>query len=398
MAVAYMDRQVVSRGAGQSVLAKAAYNSCSSLSASEGQKDYTHKQGLAYEAILTHDGTAAPARGVFWRGVESRETRKNAQIAYSYVAALPVEVDRERQIAIAQDYARWIMDRYGCSAADVCIHHPVKRRRGANLKKENPHVHILTPTRDKDGNKIRLFNDRNDLKAARKAWEQIVNRHLQYAGIDARISMDNAATQLHQIDDDIRQLRARETELENELSAIKGAIEDGRKIEEDRTRYRDVEKSASSQPRQNTIRTDQQGHSRSAAIRGAEERNQRLAVRNGAGAEEHRASPGTYRGAAEPRRSPGNTPNPRVLGGHRGQAGDIGNRLSQSVGGEIAAIADRIAGRIDGLRYERQAQRHASQITAMSEHIASMIDGVRYGRQAEWQQQQQHEETEALRL
>lgn len=396
MAVAYMDRQVVSRGAGQSVLAKAAYNSCSSLSTSEGQKDYTHKQGLAYEAILTHDGTAAPARGVFWRGVESRETRKNAQIAYSYVAALPVEVDRERQIAIAQDYARWIMDRYGCSAADVCIHHPVKRRRGANLKKENPHVHILTPTRDKDGNKIRLFNDRNDLKAARKAWEQIVNRHLQDARVDARISMDNAATQLHQIDDDIRALKAREEALQNELTAIRGAIEDGRKIEEDRTRYRDAEKSASSKSRQNPHGTDQQRNIGSKNIRRVEETNRRFADRDGAGAEEHRASPGAHRRTAEPGRSPDNPSNTGILSGHRGQAGNIGDRLSQPVG-EIAAIADRIAGRIDGLRYERQAQRHASQITAMSEHIASMIDGVRYGRQAEWQQQQ-HEETDALRL
>lgn len=396
MAVAYLDRQVISRGAGQSILAKAAYNSCASLSASDGQKDYSLKQGLAYEAILTHDGTAAPARGVFWRGVESRETRKNAQIAYSYVAALPVEVDRERQIAIAQDYARWIMNRYGCSAADVCIHHPVKRRRDADRKKENPHVHILTPTRDKNGNKIRLFRDKNDLKEVRKAWEQIVNRHLQDAGIDARISMDNAATQLHQIDDDIRALKAREEALQNELTAIKGAIEDGGETKEDRTRYKHAEASASGNPRQDQRGTGQTRNSRSPNIRGVEEGNRRLAGRDGAGLEEYRGSPGTNRSAAESRRSPGNTPDPRILGGHRGQADDGRNGLSQSVG-EIAAIADRIAGRIDGLRYERQAQRHASQITAMSEHIASMIDGVRYGRQAEWQQQQ-HEEKETLRL
>lgn len=220
MAVAYLDRQIVSRGAGQSVVAKSAYNSCSSLSAEDGQKDYSHKQGLVHSAILMHDNTEAPARGEFWRAIESREKRKDAQLGYSYAIALPAELSRAQQIDLAENYARWIMDRYGLEAVDVCVHHPVKRRRDADATVENPHIHLLTPTRDREGKKIRLFQDKNDLKAVRKGWEQIANQHLADAGVDARISMDANKQQIAALAAEVEKLKATEAEIKRELDQM----------------------------------------------------------------------------------------------------------------------------------------------------------------------------------
>lgn len=390
MAVAYLDRQIVSRGAGQSVVAKSAYNSCSSLSAEDGLKDYSNKQGLAYEAILMHDNTAAPARGEFWRAIESREKRKDAQLAYSYAIALPAELNRAQQIDLTKDYARWIMDRYGLEAVDICVHHPVKRRRGADESAENPHVHLLAPTRDRDGKKIRLFNNKDDLKEVRKAWEQIANQHLAAAGVDARISMDSAATQLQRVEAEITDLKMEEEALKQEVDDVRRNIRRRTLAKADGKEDRHPRERAFNDGREAEERTASEGYI------GHEHKktNSRIEGRNNTGAWKHTASPSTVERATEPGRGAGIAADPI---GYRGAKSTPDARR-----GQIEALGASIAGMIDGLRYQRQAERNAHPLAALGQNIAGMIDGVRYERHEQWRQRQQYdprEETQdALRL
>ena len=150
MAIPHIDRQPVSRAKSQSIVAKAAYNACANLTAFDGQKDYTKKTGLAYRELIT-SGDSAQTREEFWQEVDQAEKRKDAQVGYSYTVALPIELTTDQQIRLAQDFSKLILDRYNFTGVDLSIHHPVKRKKNADNKKENPHIHLLTPTRTKDG-------------------------------------------------------------------------------------------------------------------------------------------------------------------------------------------------------------------------------------------------------
>lgn len=225
MAVAYLDRLPVSRGKGQSVVAKAAYNACSNITAKDGEKDFSKKTGLAHQEIITSDGTPKD-RGELWREVEATEKRKDAQLGYSYTVALPKELTKEQNIKLAQDFSTQILKRYGHAAIDLCIHYPVKRKSHANKDHENPHFHLLAPTRGKDNKKLRLFGDTQDLLEVRTLWQETCNRYLKEAG-HPTISIDlrNVEERLTDCQSEIKQLEEQETQIKTELEAIQNERE-----------------------------------------------------------------------------------------------------------------------------------------------------------------------------
>lgn len=224
MAIPHVRREPISRNRGQSIIAKAAYNSCSRLTASDGEKDFTKKTGLAYQQMITTDGQPID-REFFWQEVEKAEKRKDSQLGYSYTIALPIELNTTQQIALAQDFSQQILKKYNFKAVDLCIHHPTKRKKTADTEKENPHIHLLTSTRTKSGEKLRLFGKTDDLLDVRHLWEETANRHLAAAGSTTRISVD---TLEKQIADKKAQLQT----LETEIQGIKTEI---RSLEDERT-------------------------------------------------------------------------------------------------------------------------------------------------------------------
>ena len=82
---------MVSRGAGRSAVAAAAYLSCSRmLNDYDGvQHDYTRKQGLGWRQVFLP--ATAPAewqdRETLWNAVEETETAKDSRLAREFVAA-----------------------------------------------------------------------------------------------------------------------------------------------------------------------------------------------------------------------------------------------------------------------------------------------------------------------
>ena len=132
---------MVSRGAGRSAVAASAYLSCSRiLNEYDGvQHDYTRKQGLVWQAVFLPD--MAPAewqdREKLWNAVEEAEKTKDSRLAREFVAALPIELSREQQIELLQNFIREQFVAEGM-CADVAIH---------DIDGHNPHAHILLTVR-----------------------------------------------------------------------------------------------------------------------------------------------------------------------------------------------------------------------------------------------------------
>ena len=144
MAIYHLEAKVVSRGAGRSAVAASAYLSCSRLyNDYDGiQHDYTKKQGLVWQQVFLPE--YAPQewqdREKLWNAVEEAETAKDSRLAREFVVALPIELSREQQIELLQDFIREQFVSDGM-CADAAIH---------DTDGHNPHAHILLTVRPLD--------------------------------------------------------------------------------------------------------------------------------------------------------------------------------------------------------------------------------------------------------
>ena len=144
MAIYHMEAKVVSRGAGRSAVAASAYLSCSRLyNDYDGiQHDYTKKRGLVWQEVFLPK--CAPQewqdREKLWNAVEEVETAKDSRLAREFVVALPIELNRENQIELLQEFIREQFVSDGM-CADAAIH---------DTDGHNPHAHILLTVRPLD--------------------------------------------------------------------------------------------------------------------------------------------------------------------------------------------------------------------------------------------------------
>ena len=144
MAIYHLEAKVVSRGAGRSAMAASAYLSCSRLyNDYDGiQHDYTKKQGLVWQEVFL-PAMAPPEwkdRELLWNAVEEVETAKDSRLAREFVVALPIELNREEQITLLQEFIREQFVSDGM-CADAAIH---------DTDGHNPHAHILLTVRPLD--------------------------------------------------------------------------------------------------------------------------------------------------------------------------------------------------------------------------------------------------------
>ena len=146
MAIYHLEAKMVSRGAGRSAVAAAAYLSCSRLlNEYDGvQHDYTRKQGLVWQQVFLP--VSAPAewqnREILWNAVEENEKTKDSRLAREFVVALPIELSKAQWERLLSDF---ISDTFVSDGmcADVAIHDPYPPG-------HNPHAHILLTVRRLD--------------------------------------------------------------------------------------------------------------------------------------------------------------------------------------------------------------------------------------------------------
>jgi Ti-type conjugative transfer relaxase TraA len=179
--------KIISRRAGQSAVASAAYRAGETLySTREGKAfAFPNPERVKHAEILAPAGAAAWVfdREQLWNAVERSEKRSDSQLAREVQLALPVELDEEAQLALVREF---IQDEFVSRGmvADFAIH----RNEGDDPQ---PHVHIMLTMRELGLHGFRKkntnWNSPRLLKHWREAWEHYVNRALAKAGRSERV-------------------------------------------------------------------------------------------------------------------------------------------------------------------------------------------------------------------
>ncbi len=198
MAIYHLSASIISRSAGRSSTAAAAYRSGERIVDERTGEihDYTRKRGVVHAEVVLPESHPSWAvnRHQLWNAVEAKNKRKDAQVARDVTIALPKELSAADRCRLAVGFAQEIAEEYSI-AIDVAIHAPS----GGN---DNHHAHLLmttnTLTVDGLGNKCRAFDNiavkraggadaKNAIEYLRESWEKKANQSLEQSGVVSRI-------------------------------------------------------------------------------------------------------------------------------------------------------------------------------------------------------------------
>jgi len=189
MAIYHLSVKVISRSAGRSAVAAAAYRCAGRLHDERIDRthDFTNKGGVVHSEVLLPEGAPEHLsdREQLWNAVEASEKRKDAQLSREVEFAIPRELDQAEGIRLAREFVeREFVDRG--MIADLNVHWDI----GADgLAK--PHAHVMLTMREVDadgfGAKVRDWNRTELVEQWRERWAGHVNQRLAELDIDARI-------------------------------------------------------------------------------------------------------------------------------------------------------------------------------------------------------------------
>jgi Ti-type conjugative transfer relaxase TraA len=189
MAIYHFSAKVISRAAGSSALAAAAYRSASRLHDQrlDRHHDFSNKAGVIHSEVMLPEGAPEHLsdRERLWNEVEGAEKRIDAQLAREIEFAIPRELSPEMGIPLARDFVEREFVGLGM-VADLNVHWDV----GADGEPK-PHAHVMLSMRevgeDGFGGKVRDWNRTALLQQWRETWAEHVNQRLAEHDIDARI-------------------------------------------------------------------------------------------------------------------------------------------------------------------------------------------------------------------
>jgi ATP-dependent exoDNAse (exonuclease V) alpha subunit len=193
VAIYHLSVKTISRSAGRSATAAAAYRAGVEITDERTGEihDYTRKGGVESAELVLPAGAPewAADRAALWNAAEQAEKRKNSTVAREFEIALPAELSPAERARLARDLARELVERHGC-AADVCIHAP-----GKDGDDRNHHAHILLTTRrlgpEGFGEKTRELDDQKTgpqiVTQWRERFAQLQNERLREAGHSVQV-------------------------------------------------------------------------------------------------------------------------------------------------------------------------------------------------------------------
>src|SRR3546814_819970 len=189
MAIFHLSVKVISRAAGRSAVAAAAYRAGERLHDErlDRDHDFRAKSGVEHSEIMLPE--SAPERfsdrATLWNEVEATEKRKDAQLAREVEFSIPREMSKDDGIELARDFVQAEFVERGM-IADLNVHWDI----GAEgLAK--PHAHVMLTMRAMNeqgfGAKERDWNRTELVEEWRERWADHVNARLAELDIDARI-------------------------------------------------------------------------------------------------------------------------------------------------------------------------------------------------------------------
>jgi len=202
MAIYHFSAKAISRAAGSSAVAAAAYRAAERLQDERLGRthDFTNKAGVVHSEVMLPEGAneAWSDRERLWTDVEAAEVRKDAQLAREIEFALPREMTQQQAIELARDFVKAEFVDRGM-IADLNVHWDI----GADGEAK-PHGHVMLTMREivvgEDGNatfgpKVRDWNRTELLTHWREAWATHANQRMAELDIDARIDHRSLAAQ-----------------------------------------------------------------------------------------------------------------------------------------------------------------------------------------------------------
>jgi Ti-type conjugative transfer relaxase TraA len=189
MAIYHFSAKVISRAAGSSAVASAAYRSASRLYDDRlgRHHDFSNKAGVVHSEIMLPEGAPEHLgdRATLWNTVEAGEVRRDAQLAREVEFAIPREMSAAQGIELARDFVRREFVEEGM-VADLNVHWDIDAN---GLAK--PHAHVMLSMREVNengfGKKVRDWNKTERLQQWRERWADHVNERLASLDIDARV-------------------------------------------------------------------------------------------------------------------------------------------------------------------------------------------------------------------
>jgi ATP-dependent exoDNAse (exonuclease V) alpha subunit len=205
MAIYRLEIKPISRGAGRSAVAAAAYRAGERLRDERTgllhnysrREDVRHKEILLPSHLRGADGAWAQDRANLWNAAERAERRSDSRVAREYQVALPPELDAERRLQLARSFAQELAERHNV-AVDLAVHAPP-----AEGDPRNHHAHLLVTSREatkaglgaKAGLDMHSEERRRrglpggiaEIKALRERWATLSNEAFAAAGLAVRI-------------------------------------------------------------------------------------------------------------------------------------------------------------------------------------------------------------------
>lgn len=184
----------IGRSSGRSATAAAAYRTAGQVTDERTGliHDYRRKGGVEHVSMHGPKGMPNMTTAELWNLAEAAENRKNSLVARELLVALPHELSPAERIALAEQIAKQLADRYGV-AAQVAVHLP-----GTGGDQRNHHAHVMFTTRRMGadgqlGEKTRELDVKpsssREVKWMRDMYEAETNAALAAAGRPERIDM-----------------------------------------------------------------------------------------------------------------------------------------------------------------------------------------------------------------
>jgi ATP-dependent exoDNAse (exonuclease V) alpha subunit len=205
MAIFHLHTKSISRGAGRSAPAAAAYRAgerirderTGVLHNHAHRTDVSHKEILLPSKLQGAQCAWARDRSSLWNAAERAEIRLDARVAREYQVTLPFELSADERLRLARSLAQELAERHNV-AIDLAVHAPPEAG-----DPRNHHAHLLATSREITasgfGGKAGLDmagNERQrrglpvgiaEIKAVRERWATLSNQAFEAAGLQVRI-------------------------------------------------------------------------------------------------------------------------------------------------------------------------------------------------------------------
>lgn len=199
MANFHFEVQIISRGKGRSVTKLANYISGKRLhDPYRGETYYKRRNDILYCNIFQPSNAPPEFYDLQYlcNAIEGAERRYDARTAREFKASLPNELSEQELIGIVSEFINEnFLDKRLCAIVAVHEGHNIQ-----DPSRNNPHVHIIVPTRTVElggfsKRKDREHNKRKYIDIWREQWALIQNLAYERNGLNIRVSHESLFVQ-----------------------------------------------------------------------------------------------------------------------------------------------------------------------------------------------------------